>query len=85
MGCGMKLASFLTEITCEDRYPCFLVLEPLTDVMQRVWGVENSGDELARNTTDGTSVDVHVDNPAEELNYRKGFLSLFFFFFFLHC
>jgi glucose/arabinose dehydrogenase len=34
-----------------------------------VWGVENSGDELTRNTTDGSSVDVHVDNPAEELNY----------------
>jgi glucose/arabinose dehydrogenase len=34
-----------------------------------VWGVENSGDQLTRNTTDGGSVDVHIDNPAEELNY----------------
>jgi hypothetical protein len=51
-----------------------LVLEPLTDVMQRVWGVENSGDQLTRNTTDGGSVDVHIDNPAEELNYREFYL-----------
>jgi hypothetical protein len=51
-----------------------LVLESLTDVMQRVWGVENSGDQLTRNTTDGGSVDVHIDNPAEELNYREFYL-----------
>ncbi|KAI1828386.1 soluble quino protein glucose dehydrogenase [Xylaria intraflava] len=33
-----------------------------------VWGVENSGDEFQR-TVNGTSVDIHQDNPAEELNY----------------
>ncbi|KAK5658626.1 hypothetical protein OQA88_2019 [Cercophora sp. LCS_1] len=33
-----------------------------------VWGVENSGDQLTRNTN-GRSVDIHIDNPAEELNY----------------
>ncbi|KAK1756803.1 L-sorbosone dehydrogenase [Echria macrotheca] len=33
-----------------------------------VWGVENSGDQLTRNVG-GKSVDVHIDNPAEELNY----------------
>ncbi len=36
----------------------------------RVWGVENSGDQLTR-AVGGKSVDVHIDNPAEELNYRK--------------
>lgn len=35
---------------------------------QRVWGVENSGDQLTRNAN-GRSVDIHIDNPAEELNY----------------
>ncbi|GAB1317801.1 Soluble quino protein glucose/sorbosone dehydrogenase [Madurella fahalii] len=33
-----------------------------------VWGVENSGDQLTR-STGGRTVDVHIDNPAEELNY----------------
>lgn len=36
----------------------------------RVWSVENSADDLTR-TINGTTVDVHKDNPAEELNYRK--------------
>ncbi|KAK3328748.1 soluble quino protein glucose/sorbosone dehydrogenase [Apodospora peruviana] len=35
-----------------------------------VWGVENSGDDLTRVAAGGgKSVDVHIDNPAEELNY----------------
>jgi hypothetical protein len=34
----------------------------------RLWGVENSSDELHR-TINGTSVDIHTDNPADELNY----------------
>ncbi|KAK4184604.1 L-sorbosone dehydrogenase [Podospora australis] len=38
------------------------------DGNNEVWGVENSGDQLAR-TVNGRSVDVHIDNPAEELNY----------------
>lgn len=38
------------------------------DGNNEVWGVENSGDQLTR-TVDGQSVDVHIDNPAEELNY----------------
>ncbi|KAI0508837.1 soluble quino protein glucose dehydrogenase [Xylaria bambusicola] len=33
-----------------------------------LWGVENSADNLAR-TINGTTTDVHADNPAEELNY----------------
>jgi len=33
-----------------------------------LWGVENSGDNIAR-TVNGVSRDVHIDNPAEELNY----------------
>lgn len=32
------------------------------------WGAENSGDDFRR-TVNGQSVDVHIDNPAEELNY----------------
>jgi len=36
---------------------------------KRAWGVENSGDNLQR-TSEGKTVDVHIDNPAEELNYR---------------
>ncbi|KAI1365160.1 soluble quino protein glucose dehydrogenase [Xylaria arbuscula] len=32
------------------------------------WGVENSGDDFRR-TVNGQSTDVHIDNPAEELNY----------------
>jgi glucose/arabinose dehydrogenase len=34
----------------------------------RLWGVENSSDELHR-TIDGVSVDIHTDNPADEINY----------------
>ncbi|KAF2849063.1 iron reductase domain protein [Plenodomus tracheiphilus IPT5] len=33
-----------------------------------LWGVENSSDELHR-TINGTSVDIHTDNPADEINY----------------
>ncbi len=33
-----------------------------------LWGVENSSDELHR-TVDGISVDIHTDNPADEINY----------------
>ncbi|KAH9990900.1 hypothetical protein F4779DRAFT_251330 [Xylariaceae sp. FL0662B] len=33
-----------------------------------LWGVENSADELTRDV-DGISTDIHIDNPAEELNY----------------
>ncbi|KAI0378858.1 soluble quino protein glucose/sorbosone dehydrogenase [Hypomontagnella monticulosa] len=33
-----------------------------------LWGVENSADNLVR-TVNGTSTDVHNDNPAEELNF----------------
>ncbi|KAI1166782.1 soluble quino protein glucose dehydrogenase [Nemania serpens] len=32
------------------------------------WGAENSGDDFKR-TANGQSYDVHIDNPAEELNY----------------
>ncbi|KAI8289187.1 hypothetical protein K4K60_009498 [Colletotrichum sp. SAR11_57] len=35
-----------------------------------IWGVENSGDDFAR-TVNGRSYDIHNDNPAEELNFRK--------------
>ncbi|KAK3385849.1 soluble quino protein glucose/sorbosone dehydrogenase [Podospora didyma] len=34
-----------------------------------VWGVENSGDQLTRSANSTSSVDVHINNPAEELNY----------------
>ncbi|KAI4685096.1 hypothetical protein J4E81_008909 [Alternaria sp. BMP 2799] len=33
-----------------------------------LWGVENSSDELHR-TIDGVSMDIHTDNPADEINY----------------
>ncbi|KAI0871622.1 soluble quino protein glucose dehydrogenase [Hypoxylon argillaceum] len=33
-----------------------------------LWGVENSADNLVR-TVNGTTTDVHTDNPAEELNF----------------
>ncbi|KAI0846273.1 soluble quino protein glucose dehydrogenase [Daldinia vernicosa] len=33
-----------------------------------VWGAENSGDDFRR-TVNGQSSDIHIDNPAEELNY----------------
>ncbi|KAH9899079.1 soluble quino protein glucose dehydrogenase [Xylariomycetidae sp. FL2044] len=33
-----------------------------------VWGAENSGDDFTR-TVNGQATDIHIDNPAEELNY----------------
>ncbi|KAI1418775.1 soluble quino protein glucose dehydrogenase [Xylaria sp. FL1777] len=33
-----------------------------------LWGVENSADNLAR-TVNGTTTDVHTNNPSEELNF----------------
>ncbi|KAI1503342.1 soluble quino protein glucose/sorbosone dehydrogenase [Biscogniauxia marginata] len=33
-----------------------------------VWGAENSGDDFQR-TVNGQATDIHIDNPAEELNY----------------
>ncbi|KAI0400145.1 soluble quino protein glucose dehydrogenase [Xylaria palmicola] len=33
-----------------------------------LWGVENSADNLAR-TVNGSTTDVHTDNPSEELNF----------------
>ncbi|KAI1646653.1 uncharacterized protein F4817DRAFT_127696 [Daldinia loculata] len=33
-----------------------------------LWGVENSADQLTRDIN-GTSTDIHNDNPAEELNF----------------
>ncbi|KAI1819796.1 soluble quino protein glucose dehydrogenase [Xylaria intraflava] len=33
-----------------------------------LWGVENSADNLVR-TANGTTTDIHNDNPAEELNF----------------
>ncbi|CAG5181965.1 uncharacterized protein ALTATR162_LOCUS9924 [Alternaria atra] len=33
-----------------------------------LWGVENSSDELHR-IINGVSVDIHTDNPADEINY----------------
>ncbi|KAI1129007.1 soluble quino protein glucose dehydrogenase [Nemania abortiva] len=33
-----------------------------------LWGVENSADNLAR-TVNGTTIDIHTDNPSEELNF----------------
>ncbi|KAI1302705.1 soluble quino protein glucose dehydrogenase [Xylaria venustula] len=33
-----------------------------------LWGVENSADNLARNLN-GTTIDIHTDNPSEELNF----------------
>ncbi|KAI0148407.1 soluble quino protein glucose dehydrogenase [Xylariaceae sp. FL1272] len=32
------------------------------------WGAENSGDDFRR-TVNGQATDIHIDNPAEELNY----------------
>jgi glucose/arabinose dehydrogenase len=39
-----------------------------------VWGAENSGDDFMR-TVNGQATDVHIDNPAEELNYCKSLVS----------
>ncbi|KAF2840298.1 iron reductase domain protein [Patellaria atrata CBS 101060] len=34
-----------------------------------LWGVENSMDELKRTGPSGVALDIHIDNPADELNY----------------
>ena len=34
----------------------------------RLWGVENASDDITR-TVDGQTTDIHVNNPAEEINY----------------
>lgn len=34
----------------------------------RLWGVENASDEIQR-TVNNKAVDIHLDNPADELNY----------------
>lgn len=39
----------------------------VVDGNNMVWGIENSADNLGR-TAEGTTTDVHIDNPAEELN-----------------
>ncbi|KAI9157875.1 Cellobiose dehydrogenase-like protein [Paramyrothecium foliicola] len=36
--------------------------------MQVVWGLDNGADNINR-TIDGTETDIHIDEPAEELNY----------------
>ena len=38
------------------------------DADNNLWGVENSADDLTR-VANGQTVDVHIDNPAEELNF----------------
>ncbi|KAI4959985.1 hypothetical protein J4E86_001604 [Alternaria arbusti] len=38
------------------------------DANGMLWGVENSSDELHR-TINGVSVDIHTDNPADEINH----------------
>ncbi|KAI1497763.1 soluble quino protein glucose/sorbosone dehydrogenase [Biscogniauxia marginata] len=38
------------------------------DANNMLWSVENSADSLNR-SVDGTTLDIHQDNPAEELNY----------------
>ena len=35
---------------------------------RRMWGVENSGDNFVRDIS-GKQTDIHIDNPAEKLNY----------------
>ncbi|SPO05547.1 uncharacterized protein DNG_08234 [Cephalotrichum gorgonifer] len=40
----------------------------IVDGNNMVWSAENSADQLTR-SADGSTVDVHIDNPAEELNY----------------
>lgn len=40
----------------------------VSSFIARLWGVENSSDELHR-TVGGISVDIHTDNPADEINY----------------
>lgn len=37
-------------------------------LLHRLWGVENGADSLTR-TINATSTDIHIDNPADELNY----------------
>ncbi|KAK7976861.1 PI-PLC X domain-containing protein 1 [Apiospora arundinis] len=38
------------------------------DKNEELWGVENSGDDLER-IINGTTTDIHQNNPAEKLNY----------------
>jgi glucose/arabinose dehydrogenase len=45
-------------VTGADRIP----------MINRLWGVENSGDSFVR-TVNGVSIDIHDDNPSEELDY----------------
>lgn len=33
-----------------------------------MWGVENSSDDIQR-VINGTAIDIHIDNPADELNF----------------
>lgn len=49
-------------------------IDKLTFHRPRVWGVENSGDDLTRKVGT-TSTDIHINNPAEELNYRASLSS----------
>ncbi|CZR62460.1 uncharacterized protein PAC_12357 [Phialocephala subalpina] len=39
------------------------------DRSNKLWATENSSSELTRTDADGTTFDIHGDNPAEELNY----------------
>lgn len=39
-----------------------------TDSIPRLWEVENASDEIHR-TINGTAIDIHADNPADEINY----------------
>ncbi|KAF2035636.1 hypothetical protein EK21DRAFT_107155 [Setomelanomma holmii] len=41
---------------------------PAFDGDGMLWGVENSSDKIHR-TINNTSIDIHADNPADELNY----------------
>jgi glucose/arabinose dehydrogenase len=36
--------------------------------VSRLWGVENASDEIHR-TVNNKAVDIHTDNPADEINY----------------
>ncbi|KAE8440501.1 hypothetical protein EG329_007418 [Mollisiaceae sp. DMI_Dod_QoI] len=39
------------------------------DLYNKLWVTENGSDELTRTAINGQAVDIHGDNPAEELNY----------------
>lgn len=67
MGFGMRLDWRLTQTECGSQLLNLFLYNWLTSII-RVWGLENASDEIAR-TVNSRVVDIHTDNPADELNF----------------